>query len=321
MTATAARQSPRRRSASKTKWTTVVLFCSPFIVGVVLFLGYPVGAALYYSLTDYQAGSLLAPKFVGFANYVQALVHADDFWVGVHNTLWMVLIMVPLRTVWAVFVAWAINRVKSGARVYRTIMYLPSMVPVVGVALAFIVVLNPAGPLDSVLSWVGINGPSWLGDPAWTKPSLVLMALWVAGDVIVIVGAAMLDVPADLYEAAELDGAGGWRRFWHVTLPGISPVIYFSLITGMIYTFQYFTEAFVVSGATSNGAASSNEVLGYPHQSLLFYSTEIYQQGFSYFKTGYASALAWMLFAVILVVTVVFIRVSRRWVSYGGGGR
>ena len=107
---------------------------------------------------------------------------------------------------------------------------------------SFIVVLNPAGPLNTVLSWFGISGPSWLGDPAWTKPSLVLMALWVAGDVIVIVGAAMLDVPADLYEAAELDGAGGWSRFWHVTLPGISPVIYFSLITGMIYTFQYFTE-------------------------------------------------------------------------------
>ena len=297
------------------------MFCSPFIVGLVVFQAYPIGAALYYSLTDYEAGSLLTPKFVGFANYVQALVNADDFWVGVRNTLWMVLIMVPLRTVWAVFVAWAINRVKRGARVYRTVMFLPSMVPVVGVALSFIVVLNPAGPLNAVLSWAGINGPSWLGDPAWAKPSLVLMALWVAGDVVVIVGAAMLDVPADLYEAAELDGAGGWSRFWHVTLPGISPVIYFSLITGMIYTFQYFTEAFVVSGATSNGATSTNAVLGYPHQSLLFYSTGIYQQGFSYFKTGYASALAWMLFAVILVATVVFIRVSRRWVSYGGGGR
>ena len=177
--------------------------------------------------------------------------------------------------------------------------------------------LNPAGPVNTMLARIGITGPGWFTDPAWSKPSLLIMALWACGDVIVIFSAAMLDVPKELYEAADLDGVNSRQRFWHVTMPFLSPVIVFAIVTGMIYTFQYFTEAFVASGSASS-IQSSSDLLGYPAQSLLFYSTDLYQQGFVYFKTGYASAMAWMLFVVIFVCTIGFLKMSRRWVYAAG---
>jgi multiple sugar transport system permease protein len=314
------RPARRLRHPSKARWWIIVAFLSPFIVGLSVFVLYPVIATLYYSLTDFQAGSYRPVRFVGLHNYQALFTQSDTFWVSVRNTLWMVVIMVPLRTAWAMLTAWVITRVKRGRAVYRTLYFLPSMVPVVAAALSFIVLLNPVGPLNALLGLVGVHGPGWFSDPAWSKPSLLLMAIWAGGNTMVIFSAAMLDVPRELYEAAELDGAGPWQRFRNVTLPAISPVIFFSLLTGMIYTFQYFTEAFVTSGS-ANVEASSNELLGYPANSLLFYSTELYQQGFSYFKTGYASAMAWLLFMVIFAATVVFIRASRRYVHYAGGGR
>jgi multiple sugar transport system permease protein len=310
----------RRRRPSKTRWWVVLLFLSPFVIGLATFVLYPVVATLYYSLTNFQAGSYRPVRFVGLNNYRTLFTRSDDFWLSVRNTLWMVVVMVPVRTVWAMLTAWVITRVKRGRSVYRTLYFLPSMVPVVAGALSFIVLLNPVGPLNKLLGLFGIDGPGWFSDPAWSKPSLVLMALWVSGNTMVIFSAAMLDVPRELYEAADLDGAGTFRKFRSITLPAISPVIYFSLLTGLIYTFQYFTEAFVVSGS-SNVESSSNQLLGYPANSLLFYSTELYRQGFSYFKTGYASAMAWLLFLVIFAVTVVFIRASRRFVHYSGGAR
>jgi multiple sugar transport system permease protein len=310
----------RRRHPSKARWWVVLLFLSPFLVGLATFVLYPVATTLYYSLTDFQAGSYRPVRFVGLSNYRTLFTRSDDFWVAVRNTLWMVVVTVPLQTAWAMLTAWVITRVKRGRNVYRTLYFLPHMVPVVAGALSFIVLLNPVGPLNKLLGLVGVDGPGWFSDPAWSKPSLVLMALWVSGNTMVIFSAAMLDVPRELYEAADLDGAGPLRKFRSITLPAISPVIYFSLLTGLIYTFQYFTEAFVVSGS-ANVESSSNQLLGYPANSLLFYSTELYRQGFSYFKTGYASAMAWLLFLAIFAVTVVFIRVSRRFVYYAGGGR
>ncbi|MGW1621115.1 carbohydrate ABC transporter permease [Streptomyces sp. NPDC002172] len=309
-----------RRRASGARWWVVLAFLSPFVIGFCVFVLYPVAATLYYSLTDFQAGSYRPVQFVGLRNYRALFTQSDTFWTAVRNTLWMVVVMVPLRTAWAMFTAWVIIRVKRGRAVYRTLFFLPSMVPVVAAALSFIVLLNPVGPLNRMLSWVGIDGPGWFSDPAWSKPSLVLMALWASGNVMVIFSAAMLDVPRELYEAAELDGAGPLQKFRSVTLPAISPVIFFALLTGMIYTFQYFTEAFVAS-SSANATSSSNDLIGYPANSLLFYSTELYRQGFAYFKTGYASAMAWLLFLVIFAATVVFIRASRRFVHYSGGGR
>lgn len=316
--------SPRRRSRrgspSRSPWSAVLVMVSPFLVGLAVFTLYPVITTLYYSFTNFQLGSVRPTEFVGLRNYERLFTSSDTFWVGVRNTLWMVLIMVPLRTLYAMFAAWVVGSVRRGARVYRTLFFVPAIVPVVGASLAFIVMLSPTGPVNALLAKVGIEGPAWFGDPQWSKPSLVLMALWACGDTIVIFSAAMLDVPRELYEAADLDGVGRFQRYRHITLPFLSPVILFSVVTGMIYTFQYFTEAFVVSGS-ANVESSSNQLLGYPANSLLFYSTELYRQGFSYFKTGYASAMAWLLFLAIFAVTVVFIRASRRFVYYAGGGR
>ncbi|MDQ2838263.1 MAG: sugar ABC transporter permease [Actinomycetota bacterium] len=310
----------RRRSPSKSRWWVVTAFMSPFLIGLAVFVIYPVAATLYYSFTDYQAGSYLPVHWVGFANYKSLFTESPVFWVAVRNTVWMVAIMVPLQTLWAIFVAWVLTRIRRGAVIYRTIYFLPAMVPIVATALSFIVMLNPVGPLNSLLSHVGITGPGWFSDAAWSKPSLVLMAMWTVGNTMILFLAGMLDVPRSLYEAAEIDGANSWQQFRHITIPGISPVIFFSLLTGMIYTFQYFTEAFVASGS-ANPILSSNESIGYPQDSLLFYTTEIYRQGFQYFKTGYASAMAWLLFMVIFLCTLAFIRGSRRWVHYAGATR
>jgi len=232
----------RRRSASKARWWVVVAFMSPFLIGLALFVVYPVFATLYYSFTNYQAGSYLATRWVGFENYRNLFGQSTVFWEAVRNTLWMVAIMVPLQTLWAIFTAWILTRIKRGAVIYRTVFFLPAMVPIVATALAFIVMLNPVGPLNSILGHAGVSGPGWFSDAAWAKPSLVLMALWTVGNTMILFLAAMLDVPAALYEAADIDGANAWQKFRHITLPGISPVIFFSLLTGMIYTFQYFTD-------------------------------------------------------------------------------
>jgi len=258
---------------------------------------------------------------VGLANYRSLFTESPVFWTSVRNTLWMVIIMVPLQTAWAIFVAWILTRVRRGGTFYRTVYFLPAMVPIVATALSFIVMMNPVGPLNHVLHWFGITGPGWFADPQWSKPSLVLMALWTVGNTMILFLAGMLDVPRSLYEAAQIDGASTWKQFRHITLPGISPVIFFALITGMIYTFQYFTEAFVASGSANPSIVSGNDSIGYPQDSLLFYTTEIYRQGFSYFRTGYASAMAWLLFVVIFLCTLAFIRGSRRWVHYAGGMR
>lgn len=314
----AARAGRPRRSVSRPRWWVVAAFLSPFLVGLAVFVVYPVLATLYYSFTDFEAGSYRPVNWVGLANYRDLLTQSPVFWQSVRNTLWMVLIMVPLQTVWAIFVAWILTRIKRGSLFYRTVYFLPAMIPIVATALAFIVMLNPVGPLNGLLAKVGITGPTWFADPNWSKPSLVLMALWTVGNVMILFLASMLDVPRELYEAASIDGAGAVRKFRHITLPGISPVIFFSLLTGMIYTFQYFTEAFVASGSANPVTNSSSEAIGYPQNSLLFYSSEIYRQGFIYFKTGYASAMAWMMFVVVFLCTLVFIRASKRWVYYGG---
>ena len=298
----------RQRSAARTSPLLVALFVSPFVLGLLIFGVYPIGATVYYSFTDFRSGSYRPVHGVGWSNYADLMTSSDAFWVSVRNTLWMVVVLVPLRTGFALFAAWVLTRMRRGAAVYRTIFFVPSMVPVVASALSFIVMLNPGGPVNSLLAHVGVTGPGWFTDPGWAKPSLVLMAMWACGDTMVIFSAAMLDVPRDLLEAAELDGAGAGRRFWHVTLPALRPVLLFSTLTGVIYTFQYFTEAFVASGS-ANGLNSGNQSLGYPQQSLLFYTTDIYRQGFVYFKTGYASAEAVLLFLVIFAATLVFLRV------------
>ncbi len=293
----------------------MVLFLSPWAIGFLVFIVYPMVTSLYFSFTHYDL--LSTPRWIGLDNYKFMFTKDAFFWLSVRNTVWIVAVGVSVRIVFAIATATLLTRPRRGIKGYRTMFFLPSMAPPVAAALAFVYLLNPAfGPLNQLLSSAGVaDPPLWFFSPSTSKWGLVILGLWGVGDAMIIFLAGLLDVPRQLYEAADIEGAGPWQKFRSVTLPMISPVIFFSLITGIIWGFQYFTQAYV----TSTVNATSKTSLGYPEGSLLFYSVYLYQQGFSYFKMGYASALAWVLFVVTMACTLVMIRTSRRWVHYQGG--
>jgi multiple sugar transport system permease protein len=312
-----ARAAERRRRRRRSAWRRQLLalaFMSPWIIGFSAFYVYPMAASLYFSFTKYDI--LSEPRWAGLSNYRFMLTSDPLFWVSLRNTLWIIAVLVPLQVIFAIVSATTLTRVKRGVTLYRTIFFLPSMVPLVAATLGFIYLLNPAGPVNRLLGLLHLPQPLWFVDPRWTKPGLTLIGLWGIGQIMIIFLASLLDVPTQLYEAAEIEGANPWQRFRHVTLPMISPVIFFSAIIGMIQGFQYFTQAYVVSRA-----GERTNPVGYPQDSLLFYLSHLYQQGFEGFHMGYAAALSWVMFLVTLACTVAFIRGSRRWVHYQGGFR
>jgi multiple sugar transport system permease protein len=294
----------------------VLLFMSPWIVGFTVLILYPMIASLYYSFTHYDL--LSTPHWIGLANYRFMFTKDPFFWLSVRNTIWIIVVGVPLQIAFAIATATLLTRPRKGIKGYRTTYFLPSMAPPVAAALGFVYLFNPAfGPVNQILSRLGVkNPPLWFLSPSTSKWGLVILGLWGIGDAMIIFLAGLLDVPRQLYEAADIEGARAWQKFRFVTLPMITPVIFFTLVTGIIYGFQYFTQAYV----TATTSAADPTSLGYPEGSLLFYSTYLYQQGFSYFKMGYASALAWVLFLITMVCTLVLIRTSNRWVHYQGGG-
>ena len=289
---------------------------SPWIVGFSVFFGYPLVMSAYLSFNHYDL--LSPPRWVGWANY-DYLLHTDpQVWTAVRNTLWMIGIAVPLQVLFAFGIALMLARAKSGAGFFRTVFYLPALAPPVAATLGFVYILNPAtGPLNTILGKVGIQGPLWFQSPQWSKPALVLLALWGVGNTMVIFLAAVLDVPAHLYESAELDGAGPLQRLRWVTLPSVSPVILFSVVFGVIQGLQYFTQAYVAASIASGQASQAGDTLnslGYPEDSTLFYPVLLYQHGFNDFQMGYASALAMLLLLVSFAVTLVIVLNSRKWV-------
>jgi len=311
---TAERRRRRRRSARRRQWVALA-FMAPWIIGFCAFYLYPMASSLYFSFTRYSI--LEQPKWVGLNNYRFMFTSDPLFWVSVKNTLWLIAFLVPLEVIFAIAAATVLTRVKRGLPFYRTVFFLPTMVPLVAVALGFVYLLNPAGPINRILGLLHLPQPLWFVDPRFTKPGLLILGMWIIGQTMIIFLAALLDVPQQLYEAAAIEGASPWQRFRHVTLPMISPVIFFSVIIGMIQGFQYFTQAFVIS----KSGDQANHVVGYPQDSLLFYSSHLYQQGFESFHMGYAAALSWVMFIVIMACTIVLIRTSRRWVHYQGGFR
>lgn len=282
-----------------------LFFLSPWLVGLVVFTAYPVGASFYYSLTDYTV--LRPPHWVGLANYVYLLRDDEYFWrYAVFNTVYMFLEL-PLAIAAGVGLAMLLNQRLRGMAVFRTIFYLPALVPTVAAALLWLWLLNPQyGLANQALRHLGLAGIGWIAEPRWSKPSLILMDLWGVGGSMIIYLAALQGVPEHLYEAALLDGAGAWHRLRHVTLPMISPVIFFSVITGVIGTFQYFTQAFIMTR-------------GGPELSTTFYALYLFQNAFEYFRMGKACAMAWLLFLVTLIGTLLVFRSSARWVYYEGG--
>jgi multiple sugar transport system permease protein len=241
------------------------------------------------------------------------------FWTAVKNTAWIILWGVPLRIIVAVATASLLVRPRRGVTVYRTLFFLPTLAPAVAAALAFVFLFNPAiGPINQILSGLGVkNTPLWFSSPTWSKPAILIIGLWGIGDAMVIFLAGLLDVPRQLYEAADIEGASRFQRWRHVTLPMISPVIFFTLVIGVIEGFQTFTEAYVANLTESNGDPNS---LGQPLQSLLFFTTRLYQVGWQRFQMGYASALAWLLLVITLICTLIILKTSSRWVFYQGGG-
>ena len=204
-----------------------------------------------------------------------------------------------------------LNQHRRGVALYRELIYLPAIVPPVVTAIIWVWILNPEnGLLNQVLSLVHLPQPGWLTDPTWSKPALLIMATWTLGQTMVILLAGLQDVPVQLHEAAMIDGAGCVRRFWHITLPMLSPVLFYNVVVGVIFSLQYFTQAFVAVGGGNN--------LGAPLNSTLFYSIYLYANAFGYFKMGYASAMAWLLFALTVIATALLFRFSRRLVYYEG---
>ena len=294
---------------------------SPWIIGFSVFILYPALASLYYSFTNYDL--LSSPSFVGLDNYRFMFTKDPQFWQAMRNTIWMICVGVPLAMVVSLGTAMLLSRPSSGMKAYRTILFLPTMAPPVAAALAFFVIFNPAtGPVNQLLSGMGVkNPPLWFYDPFWSKWGLLFLGLWVVGQTMIIYLAGLLDVPRQLYEAADIEGASPWQKFRHVTFPSLSPVLFFTLVIGVIAGFQYFTQAYVASFAVSGQATEeASAAVGSPQGSLLFYSIYLYLKGFSDFRMGYASAMAWMLLLLTLACTALLIRSSRHWVHYQAGG-
>jgi multiple sugar transport system permease protein len=312
--ARAAERRRRRRRSARRRQLLALAFMSPWIIGFSVFYVYPILSSLYFSFTSYDL--LSQPVWVGFDNYTFMFTSDARFWTSVRNTLWVVAVMVPLQIAFGIGTAMVLTRVRRGLGFYRTVFFLPTMVPLVAAALGFVFLLNPGGPVNAVLGFLGLPEPLWFQDPVWAKPGLALMAMWMVGQTMIIFLAALLDVPRQLYEAADLEGAGPFQRFRHVTLPMISPVIFFAVVIGVINGFRYFTEAYVVSKA-----GDWDNPVGTPQDSLLFYTSHLYNQGFEGFHMGYAAALSWVMFVVIMACTLLLIRSSRRWVHYQGGFR
>jgi len=317
----------RRRAKRRATWRrrgVVLVFLSPWIVGFSVFFGYPLVMSAYLSFTTYDL--LSSPQWVGLGNYRYLFRDDPEIWTAVKNTLWLVAVLVPLQVLFAFGVATMLARAKTGVGFFRTVFYLPALVPPVAATLGFVYILNPAtGPVNTILDKLGIDGPLWFNDPAWAKPSLTLLGIWGIGNTMVIFLAAILDVPRHLAESAELDGAGPFRRMRWVTLPTISPVILFSVVIGVIAAMQYFTQAYVAAAVAAGQASQAGSVstleLGYPEGSTMFYPILLYYNGFRFFQMGYASAMAMLMLGVAFLLTLLILGQSRRWVHYQGAAR
>ncbi|MCM3663155.1 sugar ABC transporter permease [Mesobacillus subterraneus] len=284
------------------------LFISPWIIG---FIGLTLGPLLFSlaaSFTDYNITSKM--NFVGFENFKRMFTMDDLFRTSLYNTLYYVVFSVPLTTAGAILLGVLLNQKVKGMKVFRTIYYLPAVLSGVAVYFLWMQLLSPStGLVNTMLGWFGIDGPAWLFDPEWTKPALLLMKMWSVGGGMLLYLASLQGVSPQMYEAADIEGASAWQKFFHITLPMISPIIFFDVITSTIGSFQIFQEAYVM---TENGS-------GGPGNSLLFYNLHMWNNAFEVFNMGYASAMAWLLFIIVMILTVVNMKLGKRWVHYEGG--
>lgn len=289
--------------ATMARWG--LIFASPWVIGLCVFYLYPVMSSLVYSFFDYNG--IKIGKFVGFGNFKEIFLD-ELFKISVINTLYYTIIAVPTSIVIGVFLALLLNANIRGRGIFRTIFFIPTLVPGVAVAIIWQWLLNSQfGYFNYLLSLIGIKGPGWFESETWSKPALAIVAQWTIGGAVVTYLAGLQDIPRDYYEAAEIDGANAWQKIWHITLPLLSPVIFYNLIMSIIGAFQQFTLPFVITGGTGN-----------PANSMLFYGLLIYRDAFSYFKMGRACAESWLMFVVVMAITLVLYKSSNRWVHYMG---
>lgn len=280
------------------------LFILPWLLGFLIFTA---GAMLYsLYLSVFEADFLSQFTFVGLANYSQ-MIFADDLWPkAIRNTAYFSFVSVPLLTTLALLIAMLLNQKVFGLSIFRTIYYLPSVVQGVAVAILWVWLFHPEyGPINGLLGLLGISGPAWLSTERWAMPAIIIMSLWGVGGSMIIFLAGLQGIPESLYDAAKIDGAGPLACFWHITIPMMTPTIFFSLILGLIGSFQMFTQAYVMTR-------------GGPNNATLTYVMHIYNKGFRQFHFGYASALAWVLFVIILLLTLLILKSSTVWVYYEG---
>ncbi|HSZ39596.1 MAG TPA: sugar ABC transporter permease [Trebonia sp.] len=282
---------------------TGLLFVSPWIVGFLAFTLYPFLMTFFYSFTNYDIVS--NAQWVGLGNY-DHLIHDGLFWTALWNTGFYTVLEVPLSTVVAIALAMLLNMKVRGLAVYRTIFYLPTVVPIVASSILWLWLFNPSfGIINDLLTDVHVAGPGWMFSTLWAKPTFVLLGIWGSGAPMVVYLAALQGVPKEMYEVAQIEGANAWHRIRYVMLPMISPAILFNVILALVACLQYFTQAYIMTQ-------------GGPDNSTLFYSLYLYQQAFQDLHLGYASAMAWILFVIVLVITLLLFRSSSRWVYYAG---
>jgi multiple sugar transport system permease protein len=282
-----------------------LLFISPWLIGFLGFALFPVIAAMYYSMTDYD---FINPNmhFIGITNYTRLFTVDPDFWTVMYNTVYYVGFGVPIGAAVAFLVANLLNSDIKGKTFYRSLIYIPSIVPAICTAVVWLFILNVQyGVINGLLKFLQWPTIPFLSNPSLAKPSLIMIYVWAQGGAVITYLAALQDVPRTLYEAATVDGANAWNKFWNVTVPLCTPVILFNFIMGVITAFQDFTLPFVLTG-------------GGPMKSTEFYVVSLYRNAFAQFHLGKASAMAWILFLIILVFSLILFRTSARWVYYGG---
>jgi multiple sugar transport system permease protein len=301
-----ATRTPRRARRSETR--AALLFISPWLIGFLLFTLYPLIYTGYLSLTDYDV--INDPHFVGLENF-QTLLHDDKVALALRNTFLFTVMSVPTKLVVSFLLALLLNRAGRMSGFFRTAFFLPKMTPPVAIGVLLLLLFNgQSGLVNSVLGRFGIEGPAWTTDPTWVKPGLVMMSLWTVGASVIILLAALRNVPQELYDAARVDGASRLRQTIHVTLPMISGALFFLLVVDTIAAFQSFTEAYTAYFGSGNST--------YSNDAALFYAIYLFQQAFGFLHMGYASALALLLFVIIMIVTAVQVRLTKRFVFYEG---
>ena len=297
---------PRRRISQKTRHNiNGLIFASPWIIGLLIFWIYPTLASAYYSFNNFNG--VADAQWIGLKNYLE-LPQDDEFQAAIYNTFYFALVSIPLAIGLAFGLAMMLNARIKGQVLYRTIYFLPTLVPEVALALVWVLIFTPkSGLIETPFRYLGMRGPCWLTCEAWARETLILLALWIIGQQVILYLAGLQDVPQDLYDAADVDGANFFHRFRHVTLPMMTPVVFFHLVTSVIGALNFFAIPYIMTGGT-----------GFPANSTLFYSIYLYKNAFHYFQMGYASAMAWLLFITTLAITLVIFRSAKLWVYYAG---